>query len=314
MRAVSAETNRWATELAARLRVVQSSFADDPPDVRERVLSEELEQALRAVSHGKRKECIEALAEQFPVPDSVDPLKRTEPTPALGAVQDDPADLVQRLASSIRSMPPEVSSPILKQIQEIGLLGTAINGEGVQVPEELLERMRKLAPDKPLDLRRALRLLDILIEVTANLDQLVWQVWKTIGAKSIIQHESGPYGDFRKTFAPYLSGDPEVSTEQIKQLINKTRKLVSGLIAAMGSAGEINTHKYLDRLSPSAIRKMAEADPGVFESFEKKCWRKYVGAFDSLNTATIEKEIFEAIRKYTEKLVLGADVANTLED
>jgi hypothetical protein len=314
MRAVSAETNRWATELAARLRVVQSSFADDPPEVRERVLNEELGQALRAVSHGKRKECIEALAEYFPVPDSVDPLKRTEPPADLGAVQDDPADLVQRLANSVRSMPPEESSLILKQIQESGLLPLALNGEGVQVPEELLERMRKLAPGKALDLRRALRLLDILIEVTANLDQLVWQVWKTIAAKSVIQHETGPYADFRKTFAPYLSGDPEVSTEQVKQLINKTRKLVSGLMAAMGSAGEINTHKYLDRLSPSAIRKMAEADSGVFESLEKNCWRKYVGAFESLNTGTIEKEIFEAIRKYTEKLVLGADVANTLED
>ena len=313
MRAVSAETNRWATELATRLRLVQSSFADDPPDVRERVLGEELEQALRAVSHGKRKEYIEALAEQFPVPDSVDPLKRTEPT-AEGAIQDDPADLVQRLGNLIRTLPPQESSPILKQIQESGLLARAINGEGVQVPEELLERMHKLVPGKPLDLRRALRLLDILIEATVNLDQLVWQVWKTIAVKSVIQRETGPYGDFRKTVAPYLSGDSEISTEQIKQLVNKTRKLVSGLVAAMGSAGEINTHKYLDRLSPSAIRKMAEADPGVFESLEKKCWRKYVGAFDSLNTAMIEKEIFEAIRKYTEKLVLGADVANTLDD
>jgi hypothetical protein len=314
MRGISAETNRWATELAARLRLVQSSFADDPPDVRERVLNEELEQALHAVSHGKRKECIEALAEQFPVPDSADPLKHVEPKEDLGAVQDDPADLIQRLANSIRSMPPEESSPILKQIQESGLLPTAINGASLQVPEELLGRMEKLAPGKPLDLGRALRLLDILIEVTANLDQLVWQVWKTVAAKSVIQHEPGPYGDFRKTFAPYLSGDPEVSTEQIKQLVNKTRKLVSGLMAAMGSAGEINTHKYLDRLSPDAIRKIAEADSGVFESLEKKCWRKYVGAFEALNTAAIEKEIFEAIRKYTEKLVLGADVANTLED
>ena len=314
MRGVSAETNRWATELAARLRLVQSSFADDPSDVRERVLEEELEQALRAISHGKRKEYIETLIEQFPVPDSIDLLKRSEPHPEMGMLQDDPADLVLRLADSIRSMPPEESSPILKQILESGLVPTAISGEGIQIPEELLERMGKLAPGKSLDLRRALRLLDILIEVTVNLDQLVWQVWKTIAAKSVIQRETGPYSDFRKTIEPYLSGDSEVSTEQIKQLVNKTRKLVSGLVAAMGSAGEINTHKYLDRLSPSAIRKMAEADPGVFESLEKKCWRKYVGAFDSLNTAMIEKEIFDAIRKYTEKLVLGADVANALED
>jgi hypothetical protein len=174
--------------------------------------------------------------------------------------------------------------------------------------------MEKLAPGKSLELGRALRLLDILIEVTGNLDQLVWQVWKNIAVKSVIQHETGAYSDFRKTLAPYLSGDSEVSTDQMKQIVNKTRKLASGLLAAMGTVGEISGHKYLDRLSPDAIRKIAEADSGVFESLEKKCWRKYTGIFESLNRAAIEREVLDAIRKYTEKLVLGADVANTLED
>ena len=67
MRVASPETNRWAAELAARLRLLQSSFADDSAETRERILNEELEQALKAVSLGKRKESIEALAEEFPV-------------------------------------------------------------------------------------------------------------------------------------------------------------------------------------------------------------------------------------------------------
>jgi hypothetical protein len=174
--------------------------------------------------------------------------------------------------------------------------------------------MEKLAPGKALDLGRALRLLDVLIEVTGSLDQLVWQVWKNIAAKSVIQREAGAYADFRKILAPYLSGDSEVSTEQIKQIVNKTRKLVSGLMAAMGTVGEINASKYLDRLSPETIKKLAEADSGVFESLEKKCWRKYTGVFDSLNRAALEREVLDAIKKYTEKLVLGSDVANSLED
>ena len=314
MRGILAETNRWATEVAARLRLLQSSFADDSPDMRQQILNEELEQALRAVSLGKRKEYIDALTEQFPVPGAVDSLQGVAEAANLPVAQEDPVVLTERLLNTMRTMAPEEGFAILKQIYDSGLLPTGTNGVSLQVPEELLERMNKLAPGKPLDLGRALRLLDILIEVTANLDQLVWQVWKSIAAKSVIQREVSTFGDFRKTVPPYLSGDSEVSTEQLKQMVNKTRKLVSGLMAAMGSAGEMNAHKYLDRLSPDAIRKMAEAEVGVFESLEKRCWRKYVGAFDSLNTAAIEKEIFDGIRKYTEKLVLGADVANTLED
>ena len=314
MKGASLETNRWAAELAARLRLLQSSFADDPPEMRERILNEELEQALKAVALGKRKECIEALEEEFPVPEAADLSRRTEKAPDLPPAKDDPAVLVERLLNLVRTMAPEESAAILKQIHDSGLLPPGMQGASLEVPEELLKRMEKLAPGKPLNLRRALLLLEILIEVTGNLDQLVWRVWKNIAAKSVIQHEAGAYGDFRKILAPYLSGDSEVSTDQMKQIVNKTRKLASGLMAAMGTVGEINANKYLDRLSPDAIKKIAEADSGVFENLEKKCWRKYIGVFESLNRASIEREVLDAIRKYTEKLVLGADVANSLED
>ncbi|HEY5707606.1 MAG TPA: hypothetical protein VIS96_18755 [Terrimicrobiaceae bacterium] len=310
MRVASPETHRWAAELAARLRLLQSSFADDPPETREQILNEELDQALKAVPIGKRKDCIEALADEFPAPELDELAGKVGELPE---PPDDPAVLVERLLNLARSMAPEESEAIFRPIQDSGLLPETRAGN-LEVPEELRKRMEKLAPGKSLDVGRALRLLDILIEVTGNLDQLVWQVWKNIAAKSVIQRETGAYSDFRKTLAPYLSGDPELSTDQVKQIVNKTRKLVSGLMAAMGTVGEINASKYLDRLSPDAIRKIAEADSGVFESLEKKCWRKYTGIFQSLNRATMEREVLDAIRKYTEKLVLGADVANTLED
>ena len=182
------------------------------------------------------------------------------------------------------------------------------------ISEELRERLQKLAPGKRLDQARALRILDVLIEFVCSLDQLVWQVWKNIAPKSLIRHETGKHGDFRKTLGPYLTGDPEVSTEQIKQLVNKTRKLVAGLMAAMATVGEIQTQKFLDRLSPDAIRKQAEAEPGVFESIEKKCWRKYSAVFGEMNEAAMEREILDAIKKYTEKLVLGTDAAKTSDE
>ena len=147
-------------------------------------------------------------------------------------------------------MSPAESEAIVAQFVAAGIF-PASNGT-TDVSEELRERLQKLAPGKRLDQARALRILDVLIEFVCSLDQLVWQVWKNIAPKSLIRHETGKHGDFRKTLGPYLTGDPEVSTEQIKQLVNKTRKLVAGLMAAMATVGEIQ----MPRSSSIACRRM----------------------------------------------------------
>ena len=318
MKGALLENTRWAVALAARLRLLQSKFADDSPETRERALNEELEQALETVSPGKREECIQALAGEFPPlePVEVEVRREVEETAQPAAVPDDPAVLVERLLGLLQTMTPEQTAAISVQLQHAGLLPAAAPSSTFDVPDELEKRVEKLVPGRPLDPTRALRILDILLEFALNLDQLVWQVWKNIATtKSVIQREPGAYGDLRKALGPCLTGDPEVSTEQIKQIVNKTRKLVSGLMAAMGTVGEIHSAKFLDRLSPEAIKKKAEADPGVFESIEKKCWKKYNAVFSELNSAAIEREVLDAIKKYTEKLVFGAEAAaGALED
>ena len=70
MKSTPVKAAEWAAGLAARLRLLQASFADDPLEVRERTLRDELEQALKTVALGQRKECIEALATEFPVPEA----------------------------------------------------------------------------------------------------------------------------------------------------------------------------------------------------------------------------------------------------
>ena len=249
---------------------------------------------------------------EFPVPES-GKQNGADGKTGRATVPEEPAILVERVIDLMQAMPPNERESIVAQFVAAGLL-PAGNGATADISEELRERLQKLAPGKHLDQARALRILDVLIEFVWSLDQLVWQVWKSIAPKSLIRHETGKHSDFRKTLGPYLTGDSEVSTEQIKQLVNKTRKLVSGLMAAMGTVGEIHSQKFLDRLSPDAIRKQAEAEPGVFESIEKKCWRKYSAVFGEMNEAAMEREILDAIKKYTEKLVLGTDAAKTSDE
>jgi hypothetical protein len=308
MKSTPVKAAEWAAGLAARLRLLQASFADDSLEVRQRTLRDELEQALKTVALGQRKECMEALALEFPVPEVGKEDAASKAKVAESTVPETPSVLVDRLIDLTRVMSLAERESIVAQFAAAGLLPR--NG-ATEISEELKERLQKLEPGKRLDQARALRILDVLIEFASSLDQLVWEVWKNIAPRSIIRHESGKHGDFRKTLGPYLTGDSEVSTEEVKQLVNKTRKLVSGLMAAMGTVGEIHTQKFLKRLSPDAIRRQAEAEPGVFESIEKKCWRKYTSVFAEMNEAAVEREILDAMKKYTEKLVLGADAAKT---
>jgi hypothetical protein len=312
MKSTPVNAAEWAAGVAARLRLLQASFADDPLEVRERSLRDEMEQALNAIALGQRKECMEALAMEFPVPKTTKEDDAGKAKVAEATVPETPSVLVDRLIGLTRRMSPAERESIVTQFAAAGLL-PASNG-ATEISDELRERLEKLAPGKRFDQARGLRVLDVLIEFSCSLDQLVWEVWKSIAPRSIIRHESGKHGDFRKTLGPYLTGDSEVSTEQVKQLVNKTRKLVSGLMAAMGTVGEIHSQKFLKRLSPDAIRTQAEAEPGVFESIEKKCWRKYTVVFAEMNEATLEREILDAIKKYTEKLVLGADAAKTSQE
>jgi hypothetical protein len=312
MKSTPVKATEWAAGVAARLRLLQTSFADDPFEVRQRTLRDELEQALKTVTLGQRRECMEALGMEFPVPEASQELRASKTKLPEATVSETPSILVDRLIGLTPVMSPVERESIVAQFVAAGLL-PASNGTAA-ISEELKERLQRLAPGKGLDQARALRILDVLIEFAWSLDQLVWEVWKSIAPRSIIRHDSGKHGDFRKTVGPYLTGDSEVSTEEVKQLVNKTRKLVSGLMAAMGTVGEIHTQKFLKRLSPDAIRRQAEAEPGVFESIEKKCWRKYSAVFAEMNEAAVEREILDAIKKYTEKLVLGADAAKTSEE
>ena len=312
MKSTPVKASEWAAGLAARLRLLQASFADDPFEVRERTLRDELEQALKTVALGQRKECMEALAMEFPVPEASKEDGAGKAKVAEATVPETPSVLVDHLIGLTRVMSPAERESIVAQFAGAGLLPA--NNGATEISEELKERLQKLAPGKRLDQARALRILDVLIEFAWSLDQLVWEVWKNIAPRSIIRHESGKHDDFRKTLGPYLTGDSEISTEEVKQLVNKTRKLVSGLMAAMGTVGEIHTQKFLKRLSPDAIRTQALAEPGVFESIEKKCWRKYTAVFAEMNEAAVEREILDAIKKYTEKLVLGAEAAKTSQE
>src|SRR5438445_464410 len=83
------------------------------------------------------------------------------------------------------------------------------------------------------EIERALKLLWITTELTLAFDQLAWALWRQLAPRSAIRRE----GDFHRLAGPFLAGDADVSPSQVKQLVEKTRRLMSAMLNAVGRAG-----------------------------------------------------------------------------
>src|SRR6516165_3002692 len=66
------EARSWAENVAARLWMLQTSFADDPPGARHEYLVEEIERSIKDIVESRRSEYLAALMERFPGPERID--------------------------------------------------------------------------------------------------------------------------------------------------------------------------------------------------------------------------------------------------
>jgi hypothetical protein len=299
----------WAADLSGRLRAIQASFADDPPEERQHYLAEEIERALQGLLESERLSRLELLAELFPVWDM--PAGPVSAPPSSGA--DTPEDLIRRLVTLAPRLSNSDRAALAVQLASAGFEIPAASESSppaprpaAEVPPELQKRLG-VEPNQELDLDRVLRLVAILVEFAVTLDHLGWSVWKNIAPNSIIRREPGATGEFRKLAGPYLTGDSEVSTTQVSQAIDKARRLIAGLIAAIGATGETFARQFLTRFSPTEIKAAAEVESGFFLGPEQKCWRRYVALFHETSGVAIEQEISQIVASYTENLITGAN-------
>ena len=303
------EDVEWASGLGGQLRLIQASFAEDDAATRQQYLSEEIARALKTVPPTKRRSYLQALAERFPAWEGA-PAAKDAPAMDLA-----PEELVARLVEAAPYLSIAQRKALSEQLEAAGLVASrptvgaapapaAAAAPVEQVPEELQKKLG-LEPGQALSQLRVLRLIAVLTEFSVTLDQLSWNVWKQIAPKSIVRRDAGPESDFRRIAGPYLAGDDEVSTAQISQVVDKTRQLIAGLLAAVGATGEAFARQFLSRVAPSAIKEKADAESGFFIGPEQKCWRKYLETFNEISGVSIEKEIAGILATNTEELILG---------
>ncbi len=293
------EESLWAGGLAARLRLIQANFADDPPAVRQGYVMEEIERALKPVSPTRRKTHLDALVEHFPAWEGVRSTAQSDVS--VGAAPMTAEDLVARLVEIAPTLTPEARAAFAGQLQAVGLSIKESADAFLTIPPDLQKKLGMPA-GKPLQLERAVKLLVITTDLAMVLDQLAWSLWKTIAPKSTIKKET----EFGRLAGAYLAGDPEVSSAQLTQPIEKTRRLIASLLGAVGRAGASYARKYTTVLSPEVIEDWAKMEKKWNESIETVCWRKFIQqSKEHASESAIEHEIQEAIAKSAENLIFG---------
>lgn len=293
------EEAAWASGLAARLRLVQANMADDPPSMRCGYLGDEIERALKEIIPSRRAAHLDELLSRFPSWEGVRSSSRSDVQ--VGSMPLTADQLVDQLVRLAPSLSMEARAEFAARLHSAGLSIKEASPELIELPAELQKGLG-LSPGKPLHIDRAVRLLAIAMELVKGLDQLAWTIWKQLAPKSVIKKE----GDLVRLASSYLSGDPEVSAPQLTQPVEKTRRLVAGLLGAVGRAGSVYSKNYIAALSPEVIEDWAKMEKKWGESLEAACWRKFRQQSQAhASEAVIEHEIQEAIARSAENLILG---------
>jgi hypothetical protein len=300
----------WAKGLASRLRLIQANSMDDPPAARHGYLTDEIERALKTVAPSRRKEHLDALAERFPAWEGVRSASHSDaevgntpltPEQLVGNTPLTPEQLVASLVEIAPTLSPEARTSFADQLHAVGLAAKEASNPWQDIPPELQKKLG-LPAGKPLQSERAVKLLGIVVELSLTLDQLAWTLWRQLAPKSAIRKEA----DLNRLTGAYLAGDNEVSTSQLTQAIEKSRRLIAGLLGAVGRAGSTYAKTYVSRLSPEVIEDFAKMEKKFIETIEGACWRKFVQQSKAhASEAAIENEIQEAIAKAAENLILG---------
>lgn len=297
------EESLWAGALAARLRVLQANFADDTPDTRREFIAQEIEQALKGSVPEKRRRLLAALADRFPGWQDAAPAHEPGAGGHAAAAPESPEELLERLVAALPSFTPAQREALAQRLNAAGLI---VGGSETtfELSPELQKRLG--IESRPVAAARAAKSFTIVLDTVLALDQLAWTLWKQVAAKSVVRKEA----DLARLSGEYLAGSQDVSTTQVTQTAERTRKLIASLLGALGKAGTTFARERARLFEPEAIEADARAEKKWNESVEFACWRKYVQLCHEYGTeGAIEKTLQEAIVKAAENLLLGRPVS-----
>jgi hypothetical protein len=305
------DVSRLVAATVNRLRLIQVDFADQPPDVRENYLSDEVEHALAKLLPDQRGAFVEELKARFPTWDGqvavTGPAQQSAGQAAVQSAADakdlqDYLFLIARLTKLAPTLTEEQRKTAIARLKDAGLVeGTAGPGEWPAPQAKALRAKLQLTDKDKLDPTRLLELAGELAAFATSLDQLVWATWKQVAPKSDLKRP----GLIQRSCGRFAAGDTDISRTQIAADVDRLRQLTAGLISAIAQAGNLFAQRHVSKFSVANIEAYADKMPGMLVSKEVKCWRQFKELATAMDVQTIEREIQDAIAEYTETLIKG---------
>lgn len=157
--------------------------------------------------------------------------------------------------------------------------------------------------DAALDPARAAELCELLVQFTLVMDQLAWRIWRDLSPASSIKRPPA----FKSDLAAFLAGDPRVSREQVREQLDRLRKVLAGLTSAAPRAGELFAARQVQQLSPPVVEAAAArgAAPVIGDRKETACWRKYQELAKTMETDALARELLTLWGETAEKIISG---------
>ncbi len=289
---------------ASRLRLVQGDLADDPADSRRELLTETIQVAMSKLAPAEREAFLRELEGMFPSWDSNVSVSAQAGEPAASPADQkelkDPSFLVARLAELAPALSDVQRRILTDRLREAGLAPAA--SAGADLPQEPVQRLKarlQIKAGEP-DAGRLVELATVLVDLAAGLDQIVWSTWKTIAPRSAVRRPA----PLLHSMGRFAVASPEVGRAQVAQDAERLRALTAAMIAAVSQIGRQFAQGHLAKFAPAEITAMAGMEGGgLLTSKEVKCWRKYVELAGSVDEASIEAEIMQALASCVESFI-----------
>lgn len=299
----------WAEQVAAHLRLIMSTCADESAESRAGHIEDHIRQRLEEVPPAKRTLYLDELATRFPVGQSIvtsrvtaDLSAAAAPAATRPAVEsvDEFVRLLDRAAPHWTDADKE---RVRNRLKELGMVDRSVGGGLEQHVVELKQKMA-LAPNEEVSAPKLAKLCIHQAEFYAKLDQLVWNTWKILAPKSALKRDTA-LGDSRNLVRRYLRGDAEPTDLQLAQQIERTRQLLAVMLGSISQISRGFVNRYQKRFSPEAVKDLVKLEGGssLLTSAEARCWRKYAELAAEINESAIQADMQEVVVKYVEELV-----------
>jgi hypothetical protein len=320
MSAPTDEILRAAATAAAKLRVVQASFADQPPEKRVEFLEDALHQSAQQIVPDQRPAFLAALKREFPAGFKAAPTPAPSAAPVAAASKPASAEeLADQLLRAAQNLPEDERKALIIRLQRGGLtvqqsaqrgedprsMPSSGPGGGRAVPDKAQQAlqylMRKLEI-ADLDITRVVKLMLWLIEYAGGNDAVIWNTWRLIAPKSSVRRPS----ELRKEMIQYLAGDRNLSGTKVEYSLETQRRVLAGIIAATSKLGGALANGPLRKFRVEEIKALASQDGGgLLASLDARCWVRYQQLATELDEEGLEHAVKEALAGAAEKLVGG---------